>query len=77
MPTSVIPDCTVERKRPGFSDNTTASAAPRVPRSAAARRREEREEMIASSDIAKRPLSTIRPAITATSIQGKGFTTRL
>ena len=71
---SVMPVCTVERKRPGSSVRARAMAAPRLPRSAAPRRRAGRDEMIASSDIANRPFSTTRPAITATSIQGKGFT---
>ena len=70
----VMPVCTVDKNRPGFSLSAMARFAPRLPRSAAARSREGRDDMIASSDIANRPFSTTRPAITATSIQGKGFT---
>ncbi len=60
MLTSVMPICTVGRKRPGSSDRASAAEAPRDRLSAIACRRERREFTTASSASANSPLSRIR-----------------
>ncbi len=52
-PTSVIPICTLERKRPWFSSSRKAARAPLLPASAMAVRRGRREDTTASSAMAK------------------------
>ena len=74
IPTKVIPICTVERNLPGSPASSSAVAAATLPPSALACRRVCLAETIASSDIAKTPLSTINPAMMIRSVQGKGVT---
>ena len=57
---SVIPLCTVERKRPGSAARSSAHWAPLLPLLAMAFKRASREETIASSLIAKTPLRAIQ-----------------
>ena len=59
MPTSVMPICTVDRKRVGDSASASAARARASPLSASCRRRTLRDDTTASSDIASRPLSPI------------------
>ncbi len=68
----VMPICTVERKRPGSADRSSAGCAPRRPALAIACRRGRRDETIASSDMANRPLMTINASTMTRSSQGKG-----
>ncbi len=60
MPMRVMPICTVERKPVGSSASFSARAAPRLPDLAMVSRRARRAETMASSDMAKKPLSTTR-----------------
>ena len=56
-PTSVMPICTVDRKRPGLrAELERAAGAVARSRSIIALRRAGRDETIGSSDIASRPL---------------------
>ena len=59
MPTSVIPTCTVERKRLGVLARESAVPAPLLPASAIWRRRARRAETTANSAMAKTPLRRI------------------
>ena len=74
MPTSVMPICTVERNLPGSAASASAAFAPALPCWAAERSRAVRAETMASSLMAKTPLSKISPAIMRRSVQGKGVT---
>ena len=58
MPMRVMPTCTVERKPVGSSASFSARAAPRLPALAMVSSRARRAETVASSDMAKKPLST-------------------
>jgi hypothetical protein len=58
MPMSVIPICTVERKPVGSSASRIARSAPGFPAFAISSSRARRAETMASSDMAKKPLST-------------------
>ena len=58
MPMRVMPICTVERKPVGSSVSFSARAAPRLPDLAMVSSRARRAETMASSDMAKKPLST-------------------
>lgn len=58
-PTRVIPICTVDRKRPGFSARVMAIWAPRLPLFARTRNLAGREETTASSDIARTPFRSV------------------
>ena len=69
MPISVMPTCTPERKRLGFSASASARAAPREPSSAICCRRRRREETTDISASAKKPFSTMRPTTIASSSQ--------
>ena len=53
-------------------DRMKAAAAPRLPDAASPRSRGRRDDTIASSDIARNPLSATSASIIAASIQGKG-----
>ena len=58
MPIRVMPICTVERKLVGSSARRMARAAPRLPARAITSSRARRAETMASSDMAKKPLTT-------------------
>src|SRR5215208_5491281 len=60
-----MPICTVERKRFGDSASLRAARAPLSPASARSLRRALREETIAVSDMARRPLRRARTTMTA------------
>ena len=66
-PTSVMPICTVERNLPGSDASASARREPVMPFSTRAASRAGREETMASSDIASRPLMTIRIVTTPNS----------
>ena len=68
MPVEVMPTCTVDRKRVGWSINRKAAAAPWSPDSAIAARRALRLEASAISDMAKTPFSTVSSAISRISM---------
>ncbi len=70
----VIPICTVERNLPGSAARASAVLALVEPSSARAFKRAVLAETIASSDMAKTPLSTISPAMINRSAQGNGVT---
>jgi len=63
---------TVERKRPGSAERSSAHRAPLLPLFAIALSRASREETIAISLIARTPLRQIRAKMMRTSIQGMG-----
>ena len=60
MATEVIPICTVERNRVGSDPSSVAILAEESPRSTNGCRRARRALTSAISDIAKKPLRTIR-----------------
>src|SRR4051794_11415205 len=68
----VMPLWTVERKRPGSAARSSAVWAPCRPARAIALSRVRREETIASSDMASRPLRITSSRMMITSHQGKG-----
>ena len=61
-PISVMPICTVERNLPGSEASASARREPLTFFSTSAASRAGREDTMASSDIASRPLMTIRTA---------------
>ena len=69
MPISVMPTCTPDRNRPGFSASFSARAAPREPSSAICWRRRRRDDTTAISASAKKPFSRMRPTTMASSSQ--------
>ena len=69
MPISVMPTCTPDRNRPGFSASASARCAPRLPASAICCRRMRREDTIASSAIAKNPFRRVSATTMAISSQ--------
>jgi hypothetical protein len=68
-PTKVMPICTVERKRPGSVANARARREPMTWRSTSACNRARREETIASSASASRPLRRISATTIANSMK--------
>jgi len=69
MPISVMPICTVDRKRPGSSARASAALAPGRRSAARARSRLLRAETTASSDREKTPFSAISRTTTISSIR--------
>ena len=72
MPIKVMPICTVDRKRPGSAARSSATFAPLRPAFSMACRRGRRADTIASSDMAKMPLSATSARMMTMSTQGKG-----
>ena len=72
IPISVMPICTVERKRPGSEVSSSAATAPLLPLRARFSRRGFRAETTAISDMAKTPLIAINARMIKTSLHGKG-----
>jgi len=58
MAIEVSPTCRPASSRPGSSASAIAARAPALPSAANASNRVRREEMIANSDIARKPLNT-------------------
>ena len=72
IPTSVMPICTVDRKRPGSPARSSAQRAPPLPLLANAFSRASRAETIASSLIDSTPFRLTRARMSSTSSHGKG-----
>ena len=67
-PMEVMPTCTVDRKRVGWSISRSAAAAPLSPASASAASRALRLDASAISDMANTPFSTVSSAISRISM---------
>ena len=67
-----MPICTVDRNRPGSAASSSATLAPLRPAFSIACSRGRRADTMASSDMAKTPLSATSARMMTMSTQGKG-----
>ena len=72
MATSVMPICADDRNLFGSAASFSAAAAPLLPLAASPRSRGRRDDTMASSDMARKPLSPISARMITASNQGKG-----